>query len=75
MTAPDTLLCEKCGTESRVVFTGGLSVRGFPMQWPKFKTRDGALYVFLECPECGEREQAVATAADVPTNGAAPPAF
>jgi hypothetical protein len=66
MDTPETLLCEQCGTDSRIIFTDGTTIGGFLTQWPKFRTRDGALYVFIECPECGEREQAVATEGDMP---------
>jgi ribosomal protein L37E len=68
METPDSLLCERCGAESRVIFTDDTSIKGFPTQWPKFRTRNGALYVFIDCPECGEHDQAVATEGDVPPN-------
>ena len=68
MTTPDSLLCERCGADSRVVMIGGETHKGFPTKWPKSTMREGGLYVFIACPKCGEHEQCVATHGDLPPN-------
>jgi predicted RNA-binding Zn-ribbon protein involved in translation (DUF1610 family) len=56
MEVPETVRCDKCGAESPVIIPGA-GVAGEPVLLPKCTTRGNSVYVFIECPNCGEREQ------------------
>lgn len=66
MATPDSILCEHYGADSPVAMVHGLSKGGMPTQWPKSTMCDGSLYIIITCPNCGEREQCIASACDVP---------
>ena len=34
---------------------------GMPIQWPKATVKDDGIYFAINCPNCGEREQLMAT--------------
>lgn len=59
MQEPKYLNCELCGVESPVVMLIGQDSTGGPTQWGKCSMRGESLYVFISCPNCGEREQRV----------------
>jgi Zn finger protein HypA/HybF involved in hydrogenase expression len=61
MATPDYVRCEKCDSESPVVMIKG----GGGSLWPKSTVRRDTLYVFINCPKCGEREQMIASAAEI----------
>ena len=54
MKTPQCVICEHCGSDSSVVM-----IQGAGAPWAKSDMRDGSLYVFINCPQCGEREQFV----------------
>jgi ribosomal protein S27E len=60
METPDAIRCDVCGADSRVVMVNG-HILGKETLWPKSTMRGNSLYVFIECPNCGEREQLVST--------------
>jgi hypothetical protein len=61
MENPDTLLCELCGCEARVVKAEGLNRAGEIVTGPKtIQTADG-LFIFLDCVVHGRVKQCIAS--------------
>ena len=59
MKYPDSILCEHCGADSPVSMHYGFTKYGEPTERPIYITHDGQMYVLIECPACGEREQCI----------------
>jgi len=64
MVIPHKLRCEKCGDEAPIAVINTISEAGVATKWPISTMRDGALYVFIDCPNCGQIEQAIAPRGD-----------
>jgi hypothetical protein len=64
MPTSDKLLCELCGSEAIVVTVTAYDLRYRPTVQPKTRRTSDGLLVSIECPNCGQREQCIATPED-----------
>lgn len=66
MVIPHTLRCDKCGNVVPTALINSISVAGVSTRWPKSTMRAGQLYLFIDCPTCGQIEQNVLAPGDGP---------
>ncbi len=53
--------CKICDSEATAVMSQYVDAVGMPIEWPKATVKDDGIYFVINCPNCGEREQLMAT--------------
>jgi hypothetical protein len=64
MGEPIMVACELCGSQATVEMNAHTGADGKVIEWPKAVVRDGGMYFSITCPQCGSREQLMASPSD-----------
>jgi hypothetical protein len=64
MLKPINIQCEICGSQADAIMSHYVDAQGNPIKWPKATVKEDGIYFVIDCPNCGERDQRMATPSD-----------
>jgi hypothetical protein len=64
MGQPLVVACELCSSQANVEMCAHTDASGQRIEWPKATVNPDGLYFTIDCPNCGKRDQLMASPSD-----------